>query len=66
MLWETIDNIRDVAWLRGLQYEEMEYKIPNLHVFIQGSGIRWILISWDFLIFLYNATNIRNKVEIFE
>ena len=30
------------------------------------SKICWILISWDFLIFLYNVTDIRNKTKIFE
>ena len=29
-------------------------------------GWCWILISWDFLIFLYNVTNIQNKMELFE
>ena len=42
--------------MRGPQREEMVYLLKN-----QG-----FVISWDFLIFLYNVTNIRNKTEIFE
>ena len=58
--------IRNRTCPRGPQREEMVYEIPNLYGFTQDSAIRWILISYDFLIILYNVTNMRNKTEIFE
>ena len=33
---------------------------------IQGFTESWSKIFWDFLIFLYNVTNIQNKTEMFE